>query len=188
MKFSGLMRWGLLIWICIICTHIVYPKSTNVILNHADSLLYAGKFTEIIDYLLPLEYVFEEETDINKYHYYGLIGALYRRQNDYHKAIPYLEKQARYNISSIDDFVFLANLFACNKDYLNRNKAEYYARKALLMDNEANVFSYHKDYDIEQIGRFHYILGALAARSGNKDISEDHINWIKKIIARFTRI
>jgi|GEM_PF-3110689 len=180
MKFSGLMRWGLLIWICIICTHIVYPKSTNVILNHADSLLYAGKFTEIIDYLLPLEYAFEEETDINKYHYYGLIGALYRRQNDYHKAIPYLEKQARYNISSIDDFVFLANLFACNKDYLNRNKAEYYARKALLMDNEANVFSYHKDYDIEQIGRSHYILGALAARSGNKDISEDHINWIKK--------
>lgn len=156
----------------------VYSQSTSSFLNHADSLVYEGKFAEVVKYLLPLESEFEDETDINKYHYYGLISAWYLRQNDYYSAIPFLEKQVRSNQARIDDFLFLANIFSTDKKFIDRNKAEYYARKALLMDDEANRFSYSKDYTDKHIGRLHYLLGALAARGGNKIISEEHLKWI----------
>lgn len=172
------MKFFLILLYCLLCSQFVYSKSTNAFLNHADSLVYAGKFAAVVKYLLPLESEFEDETDINKYHYYGLIGGWYISQKDYYSAIPYLEKQVHSNQARVDDFLFLANLFSSDKRFIDRSKAEYYARKALLVADEANRFSYSKDYTDNQIGRLHYILGALAARYGNKILSEEHLNWI----------
>lgn len=173
------MRYCIIILCCLVSSQFVYSKSTNAFLNHADSLVYEGKFEEVIKYLLPLESEFDNETEINKYHYYGLISGWYLRQNDYYAAIPFLEKQVRSNQARIDDFLFLANIFSSDKRFIDRSKAEYYARKALLIDDEANRFSYSKDYTDKNIGRLHYILGGLAARCGNTVISEEHLNWIK---------
>lgn len=172
------MRRFFIILCCLISSQFVYSKSTNTFLNHADSLVYEGKFAEVIKYLLPLESEFENETDKNKYHYYGLISGYYLRQNDYYSAIPFLEKQVSSNQARIDDFIFLANIFSSDKRFIDRSKAEYYARKALLMDDEANRLSYSKNYADKHIGRLHYLLGVLAARCGNKIISEEHLNWI----------
>lgn len=174
------MRRVFIILYCLISLQFVYSKSTNTFLNHADSLVYEGKFAEIVKYLLPLEGEFEGETDINKYHYYGLISGWYLRQNDYYSAIPFLEKQAHCNQARVNDFLFLANIFSCDKKFIDRNKAEYYARKGLLIDDEANRLSFSKDYTDKPIGRLHYILGGLAASYGNKVISAEHLNWINK--------
>lgn len=176
------MRYCIIILCCLVSSQFVYSKSTNAFLNHADSLVYEGKFEEVVKYLLPLESEFDNETEINKYHYYGLISGWYLRQNDYYAAIPFLEKQVRSNQARIDDFLFLANIFSSDKKFIDRSKAEYYARKALLIDDEANRFSYSKDYTDKNIGRLHYILGGLAARCGNTVISEEHLNWIKNNI------
>ncbi|MBD5223715.1 MAG: CHAT domain-containing protein [Bacteroidales bacterium] len=179
MRYSRQMRYCIIILCCLVSSQFVYSKSTNAFLNHADSLVYEGKFEEVVKYLLPLESEFDNETEINKYHYYGLISGWYLRQNDYYAAIPFLEKQVRSNQARIDDFLFLANIFSSDKKFIDRSKAEYYARKALLLDDEANRFSYSKDYTDQNISRLHYILGGLAARCGNKVISEEHLNWIK---------
>lgn len=178
MKYSRYMRLFFIIFCYLIISQFVYSKSTNTFLNYADSLVHEGKFEEVIKYLLPIESEFENETDINKYHYYGLISRWYLRQNDYYSAIPFLEKQVLSNQARIDDFLLLANIFSSNKEFIDRSKAEYYARKALLMDDEANRLSYTKDYTDKHIGRLHYILGSLAARYGNKVISQEHLNWI----------
>ncbi len=158
----------------------VYSKSANAILSYADSLVYKGQFAEAIEYLLPLESLFEEETDLNRYHYYGLIGAWYIRQRDYHSAVPYLEKKAKYNHTSIEDNLLLANLFFENPDFINENKAQYYSRKGLLMDDEINRFSFSKSHSNIEIGRMHYILGTLVARCGNRILAEDHLQWLSK--------
>lgn len=174
------MRTFFIILCCIVSCKFVYSASSDTILNHADSLVFAGEYEEVIAYLLPLESEFEEETAINKYHYYGLISGYYLRKNDYHSAIPYLEKQAQYNLTRIDDLLYLVNLFSTDNKFLDRSKAEYYARKALLIEDEGNIFSYTKDCNNQQIGRLHYISGALAARSGNLVISKSHLNWVNE--------
>ncbi len=172
------MRLFFIVFCCLISSQFVYSKSTNAFLNHADSLIREGKFVEAFEYISPKESEFNNETIINKYHYYGIISAWYLRQKDYLSAIPFLEKQAQFNQNRLEVFLYLANIFSTKKMFIDRNKAEYYARKALLIDDEANRFAYTKDYTNRDIGRLHYILGALAARSGNGIISKKHLNWI----------
>ena len=87
------MKRFFIILCCLESLQFVYSKSTNKFLNHDDSLVYEGKFAEAVKYLLPLESEFEKETDINKYHYYGLVSGWYLRQNDYYSAIQFLEKK-----------------------------------------------------------------------------------------------
>lgn len=164
-------------FIIILYPNFIYCKSTNSILNHADSLGYQGKFKEMAEFLLPLENIFENETDLNKYHYYGLVSLWYMRQNDYDSAIKYLEKKSQYNHTGIEDTYYLANLFST--EYLDRNKAALYARKSLLLDDEITKLGYIKDHTDEQIGRLHYILGILACRLSNRILAEEHLNWIK---------
>ncbi|MDE7155090.1 MAG: hypothetical protein K2N79_02255, partial [Muribaculaceae bacterium] len=155
----------------------IFSKTTNEYLNYADSLVKDGKFAEMIEFLLPLESSFECETDINRYYYYGLVSGWFIRNHDYSLALSYLEKQARYS-KQLKDFLFLSNIYSTNLDFIDRNKAEYYARKALLLDDEASRFSYSKDYSDQHIGRLHYLLGATAAYFGNKVLSKEHLNWI----------
>lgn len=152
------MRLFFIVFCCLISSQFVYSKSTNAFLNHADSLIREGKFVEAFEYISPKESEFNNETIINKYHYYGIISAWYLRQKDYLSAIPFLEKQAQFNQNRLEDFLYLANIFSTKKMFIDRNKAEYYARKALLIDDEANRFAYTKDYTNRDIGRLHYIL------------------------------
>lgn len=179
MKSDSLLIKSLILFLsCFIFSPSIYCTSTNPILKTADSLVYKGKFKEMKEQLLPLESLFANESDINKYHYYGLLAAYYIRENDYKRAIPFLEKKAQYNHVNIDDLYLLANLYSTK--YKNPEKATRYAQKALLLDDEITNLGYVKDYDYTHIARLHYILGILACHYGNKVLALDYFKWIKK--------
>lgn len=155
----------------------VYGKTSNNILNTADSLVKAGQFSIILDFLLPYEKDFENESEMSKYFYYGLIASSYIRNQDLSSAIPYIEKKAQNNHTSIYDSLDLANLFASEcKDW---DKAILYAQKALLLDDEITRLGYNKDHTISDLGRLHYILGILSCRYNNKIMAEEHLNWLE---------
>lgn len=175
-KCNILWKYCILI-ICLCSSAAVFGKSTTEILNHADSLVYEGNFKDVAEYLIPLEPMFVSATEMDKYHYYGLIGAWYIRENDYNSAIPYLEKKAQYNHVNIDDLYFLATFFSSK--CLDWEKAGIYARKALLLDDEITHMEFVKDHSVSQTSRLHYILGILSCQSGNRIMAEEHLNWIK---------
>ncbi len=175
-KRYEIRSWVVLYLIFLIISLPAYCKTSSPVLSHADSLVREGRFNEVIEYLLPLESSFSNETTINKYHYYGLLSAWYLRQQDYKSAIPYLEKKAQSNETSIEDSYLLAHLFATQ--FADRNKTEYYIRKALLLDDKINRLGFQKDHTDKQIAKLHYLLGILACRWGNKHIAQDLLSNI----------
>lgn len=175
-KISSLKYLFLIIY-CFLSSLSVYGKTSNNILNTADSLVKSGQFSIILDYLLPYEKDFDNESETNKYFYYGLIASSYIRNQDLSSAIPYIEKKAQNNHTSIYDSLDLANLYTSEcKDW---DKAILYAQKALLLDDEITRMGYIKDHTISDIGRLHYILGILSCRSNNRMMAEEHLNWLK---------
>ncbi len=178
-KKSEIPFWGVWCVVCLIYFINSLPahcNTTNPRLAHADSLVYQGKFADVVEYLLPLESSFNNETTINKYHYYGLLSAWYLRQQGYQSAIPFLEKKSQFNETSIQDSYLLAHLFST--EFANRNKTEYYVRKALILDDKINRLGLRKDHTDKQIAKLHYLLGILACRWGNKFIANDILKSI----------
>lgn len=175
-KISSL-KYLCLIICCFFSSLSVYGKTSNNILNTADSLVKAGQFSIILDFLLPYEKDFENESETNKYFYYGLIASSYIRNQDLLSAIPYIEKKAQNNHTSIYDSLYLANLYTSeSKDW---DKSILYAQKALLLDDEIVRMGYIKDHTNSDIGRLHYILGILSCRSNNRMMAKEHLNWLK---------
>lgn len=154
----------------------LFCKTPNQILCYADSLIKEDKYKEVSEFLLPLEYVFEKETDINKYHFYSLLSRCFLQQNNYEVAIPFVEKRSEYNHIIIYDYYFLANYFSTVNPQLD--KAEYYSRKALLLADEIMRLNRSKEHTDSQIGRLLYFLGVLSSRVGNEIMTEEYYNCI----------
>lgn len=125
-------------------------------LIYADSLFGRQQYSNVINFLIPLEQDIQKKDNSDlKVNYYTLLSMSCIHNKDFVRGIHFLERSAIYNQSDLEDLICAANVSAI--ELKNYNETKKYARRALIKYYENPNLKNH--VTLNSLGRLLYLLG-----------------------------